>query len=217
MVWKGDRHPGGLTEVNLAGADLRQANLEDVDLTGANLYCTNLTNSNLIGVNLTDAHSLGFSIGIPTYSPNTDFTLPSNLWLIGTMNTADRSIALMDSALRRRFFFSPFYPSEPPIEGLLRRWLCHNKPDMEWVADVVDSANEKLDDRDAAIGPSHFMDDKLDDEWTERIWKHSVLPYLAEQFFDEEDRLDEFTLDALKAGPPTEDVESDDEADPEAD
>jgi predicted Mrr-cat superfamily restriction endonuclease len=151
------------------------------------------------------------------YSPNTNFTLPSNLWLIGTMNTADRSIALMDSALRRRFFFSPFFPSESPIEGLLRRWLRRHKPDMEWIADVVDSANEKLGDRHAAIGPSHFMDDKLDDEWTERIWKHSVLPYLAEQFFGEEDRLDEFTLDALKAGPPTEDVESDDEAYPEAD
>ena len=151
------------------------------------------------------------------YSPNTDFTLPSNLWLIGTMNTADRSIALMDSALRRRFFFSPFFPSESPIEGLLRRWLRRHKPDMEWVADVVDSANDKLGDRHAAIGPSHFMNPQLDDEWTERIWKHSVLPYLAEQLFGEEDRLDEFTLDALKAGPPAEDIESDDDADPEAD
>ena len=61
------------------------------------------------------------------------------------------------------------------------------------------------------------MNPNLDDEWTERIWKHSVLPYLAEQFFGEEDRLDEFDLDALKAGPSTEDVESEDDADPEAD
>jgi MoxR-like ATPase len=132
------------------------------------------------------------------YSPKTQFTLPRNLWVIGTMNTADRSIALMDAALRRRFFFIPFFPSEPPIEGLLRRWLERNHPELLWVADIVDTANGKLGDRHAAIGPSYFMREDLDASWAETIWKHAVIPYLAEQLFGEEDRLKEFELNVLR-------------------
>ena len=117
--------------------------------------------------------------------------------MIGTMNTADRSIALIDAALRRRFHFVPFFPDRPPVAGLLRRWLARHKPGMEWVADRVDAANRKLDDRHAAIGPSHFMRENLDDEWVRLIWDHSILPYVAEHLFGEEERLDEFSLDRL--------------------
>jgi hypothetical protein len=127
----------------------------------------------------------------------TPFRLPGNLWIIGTMNTADRSIALIDAALRRRFHFVPFFPDAPPIEGLLRRWFRRHKPGMEWVADRVDAANRLLGDRHAAIGPSHFMRANLDDEWVERIWEFSILPYVAEHLFGEEERLEEFTLQAL--------------------
>jgi 5-methylcytosine-specific restriction protein B len=113
------------------------------------------------------------------------------------MNTADRSIALIDAALRRRFHFVPFFPDEQPVEGLLRRWLRREKPDLEWVADRVDAANRLLGDRHAAIGPSHFMRSNLDDAWVRLIWRHSILPYVAEHFFGEEERLAEFELEAL--------------------
>ncbi len=127
------------------------------------------------------------------------FSLPRNLLIIGTMNTADRSIALVDLALRRRFYFIPFFPNEPPVEGLLRRWLVDRQPSLLWVADVVDRANALLRDRHAAVGPSHFMRSDLTEEWVELIWEHSVLPTLAEHFFGDEAALADFRLDHLRA------------------
>ena len=130
------------------------------------------------------------------------FRMPDNLYVIGTMNTADRSIALVDLALRRRFAFVDFATNTEPVKGLLRRWLQANDlADMEWVADIVERANEKLDDHHAAIGPSHFMRRELDDAAVERIWKHAVLPYVEEHLFGQRDRLGEFTLDALRRKP----------------
>ena len=128
------------------------------------------------------------------------FSLPRNLFIIGTMNTADRSIALVDLALRRRFYFVEFHPDDEPVRGVLRRWLQEKHPRMEWVADVVERANELLkDDRHAAIGPSYFMKPNLDDEMVERIWKHSVLPYIEERRFGRDEVSDDFDLDKLKA------------------
>ena len=115
------------------------------------------------------------------------------------MNTADRSIALVDLALRRRFYFVSFDPHEPPIEGLLSRWLADEAaPGMEWVADVVAKANEQLDSRHAAIGPSYFMKKGLDDKDVERIWRYSVLPYIEEYLLGEPDRLKDFKLKKLR-------------------
>ena len=126
------------------------------------------------------------------------FALPENLYVIGTMNTADRSIALVDLALRRRFHFVDFHPDHPPVQGLLGRWLTRKAPDMMWVADVVDRANAMLGDGQAAIGPSCFMKDGLDEGAVRLIWEHNVLPYLEERFYGERDRLAEFALSTLR-------------------
>jgi 5-methylcytosine-specific restriction enzyme B len=126
------------------------------------------------------------------------FALPSNLWILGTMNSADRSIALIDAALRRRFFFVPFFPDEPPIKGLLRRWLSTHKPGLAWVADVVDAANRELGSRHAGIGPSHFLVPYLDEQWLDIIWQHSIKPYVEEHFYDDEERRRQFELGSLK-------------------
>ena len=132
------------------------------------------------------------------------FSLPENLYIIGTMNTSDRSIALVDLALRRRFHFVDFYPDEPPIEGLLRRWFRRHAADMDWVANVVDRANDILGDRNAAIGPSHFMKNALTETAVKRIWRHSVLPHVEERLQGERERLEEFSLDRLRrAGAPS--------------
>ncbi len=126
------------------------------------------------------------------------FKLPKNLYIIGTMNTADRSIALVDLALRRRFHFVEFHPDRPPIKGLLRDWLDDRAKGMEWVADIVDLANEKLANREAAIGPSYFMQEDLTEEKVQLIWEHNVLPYIEEQLYGQHDRLAEFDLDRLR-------------------
>ena len=126
------------------------------------------------------------------------FTLPKNLHIIGTMNTADRSIALVDLALRRRFHFVEFHPASPPIKDLLQRWLGQAQSELRWVADVVDLANQKLDNREAAIGPSYFMKRELNADQVELIWEHSVLPYVEEQLYGERERLNEFGLSALR-------------------
>ena len=141
------------------------------------------------------------------------FSLPDNLYIIGTMNTADRSIALVDLALRRRFYFVEFHPDDEPVKNVLRNWLSAKAPGMDWVADVVDAANEKLrDDRHAAIGPSYFMKSGLDETAVKRIWKHSVLPYIEERLFGNEDRIAEFNLDVLRGtSTPTSQFEDDEE------
>jgi 5-methylcytosine-specific restriction enzyme B len=126
------------------------------------------------------------------------FSLPSNLWLIGTMNTADRSIALMDAALRRRFYFQSFLPREAPIAGLLDRWLSRHAPGLRWVAEIVDRVNRQIEDPHFAVGPSYFLRKDLTTDWVEAIWNHAVLPYLEEQYFGDEDQLERFRLSALR-------------------
>ena len=133
-----------------------------------------------------------------------DFSLPPNLYFIGTMNTADRSIALVDMALRRRFYFIEFHPDVEPVKGVLDRWLEKQKQDKEtdadmtWVAKVVERANEKLkNDRHAAIGPSYFIKDDLDNESVGRIWEHSVLPYIEERLFGDDNQVRVFDLREL--------------------
>ena len=133
---------------------------------------------------------------------NEQFSLPKNLWFIGTMNTTDRSIALVDAALRRRFYFFGFFPDRPPIKGLLERWLEQNNSKMKWGAGLVDSANEKLRDRDLGIGPSHFMkkDPPLDEDRVRFIWEQAVIPYIEEQLFgDDKVKLEEFALRPVEA------------------
>ena len=131
------------------------------------------------------------------YSPEEDFKLPRNLYIIGSMNTADRSIVSVDQALRRRFHFVGLFPSEEPVRGMLRRYLATFRPEMGWVADLVDHANVLLADKNVAIGPSHFMRDDLDSAVLRRIWNHAVLPTIEDHFFGNEERLRAFALDEL--------------------
>lgn len=136
------------------------------------------------------------------YSEDADakFWMPENLYIIGTMNTADRSIALLDAALRRRFHFVEFHPERWPIKDLLKDWLAAKAPAMvDDVVKVVDLANKKLGNKEAAIGPSYFMKkDGLDEEKLKQVWKYNVLPYIEEQLYGGTLKIEDFEIDKLR-------------------
>ncbi len=135
------------------------------------------------------------------YSPEKRFCLPRNLFIIGTMNTADRSIALLDMALRRRFRCVDLFPDEPPLKGLLRRFLNRNAPDMSFLATMIDYVNGRLKDPHASIGPSYFLvkDPKtLTERKAELIWKYSIVPALADRFFDTPSELEQFSYQTVR-------------------
>jgi len=120
------------------------------------------------------------------YSPQDSFTLPPNVFLVGTMNTADRSIALVDTAMRRRFAFVEMHPEEPPVLDLLARWLAANGKDGDERAGLLAALNAEIgaEDRDYKIGPSYLMTPDAEAEGgLDRVWEYSILPLLEEHYY----------------------------------
>lgn len=131
-----------------------------------------------------------------------EFTLPENLYIIGTMNTADRSIALVDAAMRRRFYFVEMSPAVAPISEILSRWLAARGMSDE-PARLLAELNSRLGDPDAAIGPSYLMTEHiLKPGRLERIWTHGIMPLLEERFYGDRDELKRFSLQSIRAALP---------------
>ena len=113
------------------------------------------------------------------------FSVPENVYLLGTMNTADRSIALMDTALRRRFSFEELMPDA----DVLRKIGADKVDDLD-VAAMLEAINERITflyDREHTIGHAFFT--KLKDAPTldalKTIFKKSVIPLLQEYFYED--------------------------------
>ena len=110
---------------------------------------------------------------------NEDFAIPSNLYVIGTMNTADRSIALIDIALRRRFAFIPIYP-DYDLEGLQYKGL-------------LQKLNQKIIEKngpDYQIGHSYFIQNQQGFDLAE-IMNKKIIPLLQEYFYNELQTIEE--------------------------
>ena len=155
-------------------------------------------------------------------SDDEGFTLPTNLYVIGTMNTADRSIALLDAAMRRRFAFVELSPDSEPTRSLLARWSEHHGLGST-AAELLNELNRRIEDPDFRIGPSYFMTSAAADAHSpdrlHRIWKASILPLLQEHHYGEwesiERRYDLKTLLASVTAASPEEVEADGPADTE--
>jgi len=108
-----------------------------------------------------------------------EFGVPANLILIGTMNTADRSIEALDSALRRRF---TFIEKAPQPELFDQEKYKHQEVDLKQMLEAINSRIEILLDRDHLIGHSYFMGNKtiMDIQST---FKNKIIPLLEEYFY----------------------------------
>ncbi|MCC7265254.1 MAG: AAA family ATPase [Candidatus Latescibacteria bacterium] len=126
------------------------------------------------------------------------FTIPENVYLIGTMNSADRSIALVDQALRRRFAFIRLQPDY----GLLRRHLEGHGLPAEGLIEVLEQINQRIGDPDRELGCSFFLQDgPALRQVMGQIWQGEVEPYLEEVFFDQPESLAVSRWQFLAKGP----------------
>ncbi len=118
------------------------------------------------------------------------FTVPQNVRIIGMMNTADRSLALMDYALRRRFAFFDFAPAFSS-EGFKNYLAEKNSQKLESLITAVESLNNTISSDESLgdgfrIGHSYFCtDDEVTDEWLKSVVEYEVIPLIKEYWFDE--------------------------------
>ncbi|TLS47427.1 AAA family ATPase [Streptomyces montanus] len=121
-----------------------------------------------------------------------EFHLPRNVFVIGTMNTADRSIALVDAAMRRRFAFVALHPDEEPTDGMLARWIEQRTKDgqitpAEDVAALHQELNRRIEDKDFRIGPSYLMRPSVYAAGgLKRLWRTAILPLLEEHHYGDD-------------------------------
>jgi 5-methylcytosine-specific restriction protein B len=107
---------------------------------------------------------------------NDEFGVPPNLYILGTMNTADRSVEALDTALRRRFSFTEM----PPVYDLEQLQLRYHGIVLSELLETLNKRIEVLLDRDHRIGHSYFLESPID---LQSIFHNKIIPLLQEYFF----------------------------------
>ncbi len=114
------------------------------------------------------------------------FGVPDNVYILGTMNTADRSISMLDSALRRRFDFVEMMPNHDILNGVEVEGISISK-----LMGTINKRIEILCDREHTIGHAYFMSLKSRPTLAmlAHIFKNSIIPLLQEYFFDDYEKI----------------------------
>ena len=132
------------------------------------------------------------------------FTVPQNVHIIGMMNTADRSLALMDYALRRRFAFYDFAPAFSS-QGFIRYLTGKNSPKLNNLIKVVENLNMSIADDESLgegfrIGHSYFCtDSEVTDGWLNSVVEYEIIPLIKEYWFDEPSKVQSWTANLREA------------------
>lgn len=119
-----------------------------------------------------------------------EFGVPKNLYILGTMNTADRSIALLDVALRRRFNFIEMPPRYNLLKSIDNKTINNetNKIDLQKLLEAINNRIEFLLNKDHLIGHSYFLGIETFSDLKE-VFKNSIIPLLQEYFYDDFEKI----------------------------
>jgi len=137
-----------------------------------------------------DNKRLGNPDALQTVLPysKTNYGIPPNLYIIGTMNTADRSVEALDTALRRRFTFREFMPDPELVMDILGSLATWKGIDLSEVLSTINQRIEILLDRDHQIGHSDFLALKQSmdiDSDLKRVFTKKIIPLLQEYFYND--------------------------------
>jgi hypothetical protein len=121
---------------------------------------------------------------VPLPYSQEDFSVPKNIVLLATMNTADRSLALVDFALRRRFHAFRMLPNRDVLAA------AHGA-EGDLALTMFDLVQEYVDNEDFAPGHSYWMVKDVSARGLQRIWSYEIRPYLHEYWFESRSRLDD--------------------------
>lgn len=128
------------------------------------------------------------------------FSIPSNIYLIGTMNTADRSLAMMDYALRRRFSFVNIEPSFDN-DGFIKYQTNLDNQLFNKTIDMIKLLNKDIESDESLgkgfkIGHSYFcnLNPEIVEDYLEDIIEYEIIPLIEEYWFDEQDKVSNWSL-----------------------